>query len=164
MYIESIEKRLWSSADNLRANSNYEKDRATIERTFEELIRFIMDLEEEENRAIREGLDEETLAIYDLLRKPDLGKKEIDRLKKVARDLLATLKTEKLRVENWRRKQATRDAVRVTIHDFLYDERTGLPTGLYTDEDVEAKTETVYLHILARYQDAEHNVYAGARL
>ena len=36
---------------------NREKDRVTIERTFEELLRFIQELDDEESRAIREGLD-----------------------------------------------------------------------------------------------------------
>jgi len=31
----------------------------------------VQELDEEESRAVREGLDEETLAIYDLLVKPD---------------------------------------------------------------------------------------------
>jgi type I restriction enzyme R subunit len=45
---------------------NSEKDRVTIEQTFEELMRLARLLGEEESRAVREGLDEETLAMYDL--------------------------------------------------------------------------------------------------
>lgn len=48
---------------------NREKDRLTIEQTFEELIKFVNELDEEEYRAIREGLDEETLALYDILKR-----------------------------------------------------------------------------------------------
>lgn len=54
------------------AEYNREKDRVTIEKTFEELLKFVKDLNEEENRFMREGLDEESLAIFDLLSKPDL--------------------------------------------------------------------------------------------
>lgn len=56
------------------AEYNREKDRVTIERTFEELLKFFEELEEEESRAVREELDEESLAIFDLLKKPDLDK------------------------------------------------------------------------------------------
>lgn len=60
---------------------------------------------------MREGLDEECLALFDLLLKPGWGKPDIQRIKKVAAELLSALKTEKLRIENWREKEATRDAV-----------------------------------------------------
>ena len=60
--------------EEIVAAYNREKDRVTIEQTFEELLRFVQELEEEENRAVREGLDEESLAIFDLLKKPDLDR------------------------------------------------------------------------------------------
>jgi type I restriction enzyme, R subunit len=63
---------------------NQEKDRVTIEHTFEQLLRFVHELDEEEARAIREGLDVESVAIYDLLKKPELNPKEIARIKQVA--------------------------------------------------------------------------------
>ena len=57
---------------------NQEKDRITIEQTFEALIKLVDELGHEENRAMREGLTEETLALFDLLKKPVLSKKETD--------------------------------------------------------------------------------------
>lgn len=36
---------------------NREQDRITIERTFEALLKLVQELDEEENRAVREGLD-----------------------------------------------------------------------------------------------------------
>ena len=56
----------------------------TIERTFEALLKLVQELDEEESRAIREGLDEESLAIFDLLKKPDLSGAEIRRIKQTA--------------------------------------------------------------------------------
>ncbi len=94
---------------------NQEKDRVTIEHTFELLLRFVQALDEEEERAIREGFDKESVAIFDLLKKPTLDGKEIARIKQVAVELLNTLKAEQLRVNQWRDKEATRDAVRGTI-------------------------------------------------
>ena len=72
------------------AEYNQEKDRVTIEHTFEQLLRFVQTLDTEEARAIREGLDVETVAIYDLLTKPSLDAKEISRIKEVAVALLGT--------------------------------------------------------------------------
>jgi type I restriction enzyme, R subunit len=53
---------------------------------------------------VREGLDEESLAVFDLLKKPDLSAKEIERIKTVAVDLIEALKAEKLRVDHWQEK------------------------------------------------------------
>jgi type I restriction enzyme R subunit len=137
--------------EDIVAEYNNEKDRVTIEKTFEELLRFYDDLDAEESRAVSEGLDEESLAVFDLLRKPDLTASEIKRIKKIAVDLLENLKTEKLRIDHWRDKEATRDAVRLSISDFLWTESTGLPVGLYSEEDVKTKAEEVYLHVFRVY-------------
>ena len=64
--------------EKIVADYNREKDRVTIERTFEELLKLVKDLDREESRAIREGLDEESLALFDLLRKDDLSAKETE--------------------------------------------------------------------------------------
>ncbi|MCG2728522.1 MAG: DUF3387 domain-containing protein, partial [Candidatus Methanoperedenaceae archaeon] len=62
----------------------------------------------------------EELAIIDLLIKPGmaLSKKEKREVKKVAKELLETLKKEKL-VLDWRKRQQSRAAVRVSIEDIL---------------------------------------------
>ena len=130
---------------------NREKDRVTIERTFEQLLKLVQELEEEESRALREGLDEESLAVFDLLKKPDLNKTDLRRIKMVAKELLRTLKAEKLRVDQWREKEATRSAVHVAIRDFLYSDATRLPPGAYSDEDVTTTTEAVFAHVYRAY-------------
>ena len=123
---------------------NREKERLTIEQTFEALLKLVQELDNEERRAVRENLDEESLAIFDLLKKPDLNAAEIKQIKDVAVELLRTLKTEKLRVDQWREKETTRDAVVVAIRDFLYNEATGLPTGVYSDDEVATKSDDVF--------------------
>ena len=130
---------------------NREKDRVTIERTFEELLKFVQGLDREERRAVQEGLDEESLAIFDLLRKADLSGPDIKRIKAVAVALLRTLKAEKLRVDQWREKEATRDAVKVAIHDFLYSDDTGLPTDAYSDDEVTVRTDEIFRHVFRVY-------------
>ena len=139
-----------------------EKDRVTIERTFEELLKFFEELEEEESRAVREGLDEESLAIFDLLKKPDLDKADIQRIKTVAKELLRTLKVEKLRVDQWREKEATQSAVKVAIHDFLYRDETGLPAGAYSDDEVETTSEAVFAHVYRAYPTVPSPFYDDA--
>ena len=104
--------------EEIVAEYNHEKDQVTIEQTFEALLRLVQDLDEEDSRAVREGLDEESLAIFDLLKKDDLPAADITRSKTVAADLLVTLKAEKLRVDQWREKEATRDAVKRGLSGF----------------------------------------------
>lgn len=140
---------------------NREKDRVTIENTFEELLGFVDSLDKESLRAMQEGLDEESLAIFDLLVKPDLSSRDIKQIKDVAHKLLLKLKLEKLRIDNWREKQATRDDVKVEIADFLWNERTGLPKS-YSEEEIGSKADEVYLHVFQQYPNEQPAVYAGA--
>jgi type I restriction enzyme R subunit len=137
--------------EEIVAEYNREKDRVTIEKTFEDLLKFVQELDEEDSRAIREGLDEESLAIFDLLKKPDLIASDIKRIKGIATELLKTLKEEKLKIDHWRDKESTRDAVRLAIRDFLWSEDTGLPVSSYTDVDVNTKAEEVFVHIFRVY-------------
>jgi len=136
--------------EEIVADYNKEKDRVTIEATFEALLKLVGELDEESTRAMREGLDEETLALFDLLKKPDLEKKDIDRIKKVAIELEAILKQKKQEIDDWRAKEQTRDEMRQAIFDFLYDEATGLPDS-YDDEEITTKTDTVYEHAYRAY-------------
>ena len=137
--------------EEIVAEYNREKDRVTIERTFEALLKLVQELDQEEQRAVRENLTEESLAIFDLLKKPDLNASEIRRIKEVAVELLRTLKAEKLRVDQWRDKEATRDAVQVTIRNFLWSEEAGLPVDSYTDDEVDSKVEDVFRHVFRAY-------------
>ncbi|MDX9745012.1 MAG: type I restriction endonuclease subunit R [Syntrophales bacterium] len=146
--------------EEIVAAYNREKDRLTIEKTFEALLKLIEEMDDEERRAVREGLTEETLAIVDLLKKPELTAAESKRIKAVAVDLLKTLKTEKLRINHWRDKESTRDAVRLTIHDFLWSEQTGLPET-YSEEDVRDKTEAVFVHVFRAYPTVPSPYYAN---
>ena len=137
--------------EEIIAEYNREKDRVTIEKTFEALLQLMKEMGAEESRAVQEGLDEESLAVFDLLKKPDLSPNKIKRIKAVAVKLLETLKTEKLRVDHWTDKEATRDAVRLAIRDFLWADSTGLPVDQYSEDDVHARAEEVYRHVYRVY-------------
>ena len=146
--------------EEIVAEYNREKDRVTIEKTFEALLRIVDEMDDEEGRAVREGLDEESLAVFDLLRKPNLTPGDIKRIKAVAVDLLETLKAEKLQINHWREKEFTRDAVLLTIRDYLWSEQTGLPEA-YSEEDVRDKTEAVFVHVFRAYPTVPSPFYAS---
>ncbi len=148
--------------EEIVAEYNREKDRVTIEQTFEALLNLVQELDEENSRAVREGLHEESLAIFDLLKKRDLTASDIKRIKEVSVGLLKTLKTEKLRVDQWRDKEATRDAVRVTIRDFLWSDKTGLPVALYSEDDVNIRAEDVFRHVFRAYPTVPSPYYESA--
>jgi len=139
---------------------NLEKDRAMIEATFEALMNFCMDLDEEAKRGMRDGLDEEHLALFDLLIS---GKKltpaQRNRVKTVGSELIDALKKEKLRIDNWRDKDTAKADVKSFIYDFLYNEQTGLPTDSFTDDEVQTKAWIVFDHVYQQYQDAGHHAY-----
>lgn len=136
---------------------NEGKDLVTVTKTFDDLLDFMMQLSAEETRAISEGLDEETLAIFDLLKKSELTKDGEAAVKKVATVTLATLKEEKLKVLRWRESTQVTAAVKKIIADALQ----WLPQDTYDDEEVNEKTQDVYQHIVTTYGGSgRESVYA----
>lgn len=146
--------------EEIVAEYNREKDRVTIEKTFEALLNLIKTLSEEESRAVREGLDEETLALFDLLKKPNLKLEDIKRIKLVASNLLKIVKTRILEIEDWKSREATRDSIRITIWDYLWSEDIGLPVDLYGEDDVNIRVEDVYKHVYRVYPTLPSPYYA----
>jgi type I restriction enzyme R subunit len=140
-----------------RMIEEYNSGAANIETFFARLMAFTQKLSEEEKRAISEELTEEELTIFDLLTKPDpvLTKAEEREVKKVAKELLQKLKSEKL-VLDWKKKQTTRAAVRYTVETAL-DE---LPRT-YTPEVYQKKCDVVYQHVFDAYAGQGNNLYAG---
>ena len=135
----------------------------TLENTvkaFENLNEFIKDLTAEEQRAVRENLqDQEALAIFDLLREGKvLEGKELKQVKKVARETLDKLKAEKLKIERWRESRQ----ITAQVKGMIYDNLLWLPEEAYTDEDVSLKTASVYQHIYSNYYGGGKSVYQQA--
>ncbi len=140
---------------------NQETDRVTIEKTFEQLVKFVNELSEEDQRSVKEGLNEEQLPVFDLLvrTKGKLAPKARNRVKEVAAKLLEAIKAELAKLDHWREKRQTQAQVQQLIYNHLYDEKTGLPVDAYTDEEVKALAEIVYLHVYQQYESATENVY-----
>jgi type I restriction enzyme R subunit len=131
--------------DEIVRDYNKEKDKNTIEATFEALMRLTAEMSEEEKRHVKEGLDtEEQLAVFDMLLKADLSKPEIKKIKSVAVSLLQELEKQMREVQGIFSKTATRDRFRQSIYDFLYDDRTGLPVEQYSEEDLIEKTDRLF--------------------
>jgi type I restriction enzyme R subunit len=109
----------------------YNSGALSIEEWFAELVTLTQDLNEEEQRHLREHISEEELAVFDILTRPgpELDAKETEAIKKVCKDLLAKLKTELL-VLAWRNKRTSRAAVRVEIEKML---DAGLPEKYTAD-------------------------------
>jgi len=80
--------------------------RMDVDQFFEALVQLMTELDEEEKRHAEENLTEEELAVFDLLTRPPdkLARKDKELVKKVAHDLLRTLKEEKL-VLDWKKTQ-----------------------------------------------------------
>ena len=138
------------------AEYNKEKDRATIEQIFHELLTYLQGLSEEDERAMREGLSEEYLAVYDLLKKPDLNEKDKNKVKETAKGLLDELKHKRLSVEQWKEKTSTIAAVKSDIYDYLFMQ---LPPETYSDNEVDLKSGVVFQHIYSKYPSSQSNVY-----
>jgi type I restriction enzyme R subunit len=137
----------------------YNAGSLNAEEFFQQLVAFAKSLNEEEQRAVGEQLNEEELALFDLLTKPRIELSEADRekVKATARDLLNTLKAGVL-VLDWRKRQQARAEVRVTIEKLLDQ---GLPKA-YTPELFEQKTTAVFQHVYDAYYGAGRSVYAAA--
>lgn len=101
---------------------------------------------------------EEELAIFDLLTRPEitLSKKEEQDVKQVAKELLETLKREKL-VLDWRKRQTTKSAVEVAIKDVL----DKLPSS-YSADLYEQKCHEVYQHVYESYYGQGRSIYDSA--
>ena len=77
-------------------------------------------------------------------------------MKRLAQQLLDTLKAERLVLE-WRRRQQTRAAVLVAIQEVLEN----LPQK-YSNDEYNVKCEAVYQHVYDSYYGAGRSVYGVA--
>ena len=123
---------------------NHEKDRVTIEETFHRLMELMDELDEKQKRAVAEGLDEDELALFDLLKKDNLPNTERERVKQASRNLLSSIKTRLSELERFWEKEQTKADVEVFILDQVY---ASLPTPPFTAKEKEAAAAQVYAHV-----------------
>jgi type I restriction enzyme R subunit len=135
---------------------NKDKDAAEIQKVMDDLFALNNSCNEEERRYLREGLDnEQQLAVFDLLQKDMLTKKERDTIKQVARELLEKLDSGMLQIDHWREKATAQAQIKAEIITHLF---VGLPADAYDADEINLKAGEVFAHI---YMSGLNN---GARM
>jgi type I restriction enzyme R subunit len=130
--------------EEIVADYNREKDRVTIEETFRRLTELMDELDEEQKRAVQEGLNEDELALFDLLKKDHLAKTERERVKQASRSLLASIKRHLSKLDRFWEKEQTKADVEVFILDEVY---ANLPTPPFTADEKKTAADAVYAHV-----------------
>ena len=129
---------------------NGEQDRATIEKTFLDLMDLADRMSREEQRYAREGFaSDEELSLYDMLFRDNLSKNDIKKLKTAASDLLRKIKVKISELDHWTDKQETRAVVDTLIRDVLWET---LPE-CYNNDDITEYREKVYEYVFTRYKE-----------
>jgi type I restriction enzyme, R subunit len=129
------------------ANYNREKERATVEATFAAMAQLAHALDDEGQRHVREGLTEQELAMFDLLLKDDISKADRERLKQASRELLAALRERLTSMPNWTKNSMTQADVKILVLDTLYQ---SLPRPPFTEVETETLADRLYGFIWQR--------------
>lgn len=129
---------------------NNEQDRANIEKTFLDLMDLAKQMNQEEQRYVREGFaNDEELSLYDMLFRDDLSKNDIKKLKEVAAMLLQRIKEKISELDHWTDKQETKAAVDNLIRDTLWAE---LPE-CYDEVSISTYRQRIYEYVYTRYKE-----------
>ena len=130
-------------------NRDNKKDEIAI--VFENLMKLVNDLDDEQKRYVREGFDsDEELTMFDLLVKDSLSKEEVKKVKKLAQTMLSKIKARIHELDHWRDKEETRSIIRVLIRDMLW---TDLPES-YSDAMIAGYNQCIYEHVYNNYPAA----------
>ena len=130
---------------------NSEQDRATIEKTFMDLMDLANSMNQEEQRYVREGFaSDEELSLYDMLFREDLSKNDIKKLKEVTAALLQKIKAKISELDHWTDKQETKAAVDNLIRDTLW---AHLPE-CYDEVSISVYRQRIYEYVYTRYKEA----------
>ena len=128
---------------------NAEQDRATIEKTFMDLMDLANQMNQEEQRYAREGFSsDEELSLYDMLFRDDLSKNDIKKLKEVATTLLRKIKNRIAEIDHWTDKQETKAEIDNLIRNILYAE---LPL-CYDEISISTYRQRIYEYVYTRYK------------
>jgi len=126
------------------ADYNRDKDRITIEETFAKVMDLIQSLDQEQQRTVEEGLSEEQLAIFDLIRRGDLSKSEREKVKEVSRELLADILRLLGPLDQWTEKEQTQAEVKTFILDHIFQTLSEPP---YSSDEKNQVAERVFQHV-----------------
>ena len=131
-------------------NKDNKKDEIAI--VFENLMKLVNDLDEEQKRYVKEGFDsDEELSIYDLLISgQSLSKEDIKKVKKLAQEMLIKIKSRIHELDHWRDKEETQSIISVMIRELLW---SNLPVS-YSDNEIEVYQHTLYEYVYNTYPAA----------
>ncbi len=131
-------------------NKDNKKDEIAI--IFENLMRLVSDLDEEQKRYVKEGFNsDEELSIYDLLISGQtLSKEDIKKVKKLAQEMLTKIKARIHELDHWRDKEETQSIISVLIRDLLWAD---LPES-YADTAIANYRQRIYEYIYNAYPAA----------
>lgn len=138
------------------ADYNREKDRVTIEDTFAKLVDLANSLSAEQRRAAEEGLSEDELALFDLLKKDNLGKADRERVKLASQSLLDSVRRLIAPLERWTEKEQTQAEVETFILDYVFQE---LPTPPFSEDEKQTIARLAYQHV---WQQSVGESYSSA--
>ena len=155
---QKLNKMLFANPDRINYYERYqqiindynsEQDRATIEKTFMDLMNLANQMNQEEQRYAREGFtSDEELSLYDMLFRADLNKNDIKKLKGVAVTLLQKIKAKISEFDHWADKQDTRAEIENLIRDTLWAE---LPV-CYDEVSISDYRQKIYTYVYTRYK------------
>ncbi|MCK5229218.1 MAG: DUF3387 domain-containing protein, partial [Desulfobulbaceae bacterium] len=99
----------------------YNAGGSSTENYYDELMNFAKELKDEDERHVREGLTEDELELYDLLKKDKMAREEKKKVKLAAKSLLHRLLEEhpKVLVQDWYKDSQTKSIVRSTVEQLL---------------------------------------------
>ena len=129
------------------ADYNREKDRVTIEETFAQLALLDAKLDEEAQRAVREHLTEDELAIFDLLKKDKLTNKQRETVKGASKHLLVRVLEVVAARHDWIAKEPTKAEVEVLIQQEVFEL---LPDPPFDEDEKLTLAERVYQHVFSQ--------------
>ena len=130
-------------------NSDNQKDAIAV--IFENLMKLVSELDEEQKRYVREGFEnDEELTMFDLLVKESLSKEDVKKVKKLAQTMLSKIKERIHELDHWRDKEETRSIISVMIRDLLWAQ---LPES-YDDNAISDYRERIYEYVYSTYPAA----------
>jgi type I restriction enzyme R subunit len=136
---------------------NKDKDAAEIQRVMDQLFTTWDQMDDEERRYVREGLDsEDQLAVFDLLRKDSLTKGEREAIKKVARELLDKLSDQRFALDRLRSMATVQAQMKAEIIKHLF---ARLPQDAYDADEISLKSGAVFAHIVTTGLGTSATVY-----
>lgn len=153
-----LDAMLFNNPDRIKYHERYQEiiedynsqlDRANIEKTFDELMDLVQNMDQEEQRYVREGFSsDEELSLYDMLFSENLSKQDIQKIKKVAVDLLQKVKSKIAELDHWTDKQETKATIDTLIRDTLWLE---LPE-CYDELRISEYRQRIYEYVYTRYK------------